>query len=210
MSEVRSLYTANNSRNLFGLTVLKNNHRDIRRLRKEAGYPSHHGNKVWKSSLVLMDYLKEMNLKKRPRVLEIGCGWGISSIFCAKEFKAKVTGLDIDDSVFPFYEHHAEINGVKVNTKKCSYQKASSNFLANFDLVIGSDICFWDDLEKPLFNLVRRAVNVGARVVITDPGRAPFNQMAETCQQKLNGLFDAWVVPAPHNCSGYFVDVQPA
>ena len=198
---------ANNSRNLFGLTVLKNNHRDIRQLRREAGYPSHHGNKVWNSSLLLIDYLNEFPIQKKSRVLEIGCGWGITGIYCGKQFKARVTGLDIDDSVFPFLEHHAEINGVSVDTLNLSYEKVTGKILSEFDVVIGGDICFWDELSKPLFNLAKRAKKANTRVIITDPGRPPYTEMAERCCAKLGGSLEAWSVPEPHNCSGFVLDV---
>ena len=39
-----TVYTPNNSRELFGLITLKNNHKSIRGLRKALGDPSHHGN----------------------------------------------------------------------------------------------------------------------------------------------------------------------
>lgn len=200
-------FTSHNSRKLFGLTVLKNNHKDIRRLRREAGYPSHHGNKVWNASLLLMDYFKEQPLPQGCRVLEIGCGWGITAIYCAKRFKGEVTGLDIDASVFPFFHHHATINGVTVESVRCSYQRATQEFLAQYDVVVGGDICFWDDLSAPLYNLLRRANKVGTRVILSDPGRPPFQLMAERAQSKLGGELFSWAVPAPHNCSGYVLDV---
>lgn len=200
-------HTSATSRNLFGITVLKNNHRDIRRLRRETGYPTHHGNKVWNASLTLMDYLSEFPLEKRLRVLEIGCGWGISGLFCARSFDANVVGLDIDASVFPFMQHHAALNGVAVENVRGSYQSLTKAYLSQFDLMIGADICFWDDLSAPLFNLIRRAQKSGVRTVLTDPGRPPFTQMAERCCDILGAELEPWAVPEPHNCSGYVLDV---
>ena len=49
--------------------------------------------------------------------------------------------------------------------------------------VIGSDICFWDNLVKPLKLLVNRALENGTkRIVITDPGRPPFYELCDHCQ----------------------------
>lgn len=199
--------TPTTSRNLFGVTVLKNNHRDIRRLRRESGYPTHHGNKVWNASLILMDYLGEFPLESPLRVLEVGCGWGVAGIYCAKRFGCEVTGLDIDAGVAPFMHHHANLNGVQVEVVCGSYQRVTGAFLAGFDLLIGADICFWDELSAPLFNLVRRAHKAGVRCVLTDPGRPPFTQMAERCCAKLGAELESWAVPEPYNCSGYVLDV---
>ncbi len=196
-----------NQHTLFGIDVFKGNHREIRRLRREVGSPSHHGNKVWKSSIILMDYLSDCDLPPGCRVLEIGCGWGIAGIFCAKQFGCRVTGSDIDASVFPFMHLHASLNGVEVSTLHSSYEKLTGAMLSQFDLMIGSDICFWDHLEKPLFNLLRRAAKAGVRTVLTDPGRPPFTAMALNCADRLAAELHGWAVPAPHSCSGYVLDV---
>lgn len=195
------------SRELFGLTLLNNRHKDIRALRREHGYPTHHGNKVWRSSLLLMDYLQEFPIPKKARVLEVGCGWAVASLYCAKHFKARVTGLDLDASVLPFAEHHAKVNGVAINTVCQSYEKVTAKMLGEFDVLIGADICFWDELSGKLYNLVRRAHRAGVRSIITDPGRPPFTQMALKAEEKLEGVIEPWFVPHPHNSRGYVLDV---
>lgn len=195
-------------REAFGLTIFKNGHPEIRRLRKETGMPSIHGNKFWKSTYLLMDYLKEYPPKKRARVLEIGCGWGLGGIFCAKEFNAKVTSLDADSAVFPYLEAHAKENGVKVTTWKCRYEKVRKEDLKNFDLVIGADICFWDQMVKPLYNLTKRAHDCGVRLVMTDPGRPTFQELAEKAETKLGSFYDNWCTPAPYNASGIILDTE--
>lgn len=197
-------------RRAFGLRILKNGHPDIRKLRKQAkNIPSIHGNKFWKSTFLLMDYLTEFPPDKKAKVLEIGCGWGLAGIFCAKEFNAKVVSLDADDAVFPYLEYHALINGVKAKTWKCRYENVRKEDLMDFDLVIGADICFWDSMVKPLYNLTKRAHSVGTRVVMTDPGRPTFREMSERAMNKLNAHYDNWVTPHPHNATGLVLDMDP-
>ncbi|WP_226702936.1 class I SAM-dependent methyltransferase [Microbulbifer elongatus] len=198
MAESHSL-----SRQMFGLTVRKNAHPDMRRLRREAGDASLHGNKFWKSSCLTMDYLQKHPLKKGARVLDLGCGWGLGGIFCAKEFGAKVTSLDADPSVFPFAEYHAELNGVSINTWKCRYEKVTEAALTEFDAVIGTDICFWDKLEGLLYNLTRRALRAGVgRVMLVDPGRSPFRRLAERAEEKLDAQYFEWQTQRPMKASG--------
>lgn len=194
----------------FGLTILKNGHPDIRKIRKVSGAPEIHGNKMWKSTLLLMDYLKEFPPPKKAKVLDIGCGWGLAGIYCAKQFKANVTSLDADDTVFPYLLHHAEINEVEVKPWKCRYEDVRKTDLREFDLVVGADICFWDSMVKPLYNLVKRAHQVErTRVVITDPGRPTYQAVAEKCVAKLGAGYDDWSVPHPHNASGLVLDLDP-
>ncbi|WNO07712.1 class I SAM-dependent methyltransferase [Teredinibacter sp. KSP-S5-2] len=195
-------------RSAFGLRILQNGHTDIRRLRRQTDSPKIHGNKVWKSSFLLMDYLNEFPPEAGCKILEVGCGWGLSGIYCAKQFQAQVTALDADSSVFPFLQHHAEINGVEVETWKCRYEKVRKQDLAEFDMVIGADICFWDSMVNPLYNLVRRAYQVGhVRVVLTDPGRPTFREMAERSVDNLEAVYENWAVPAPYNASGIVLDI---
>ncbi|MFT5793211.1 MAG: 2-polyprenyl-3-methyl-5-hydroxy-6-metoxy-1,4-benzoquinol methylase, partial [Saprospiraceae bacterium] len=85
-----------NQRTAFGVKILNSNHTEIRRLKREGHVAELHGNKFWNSSFLIMDYLKKHPLKKGVRVLEIGCGWGLLGIFCARQFDAKVTGIDAD------------------------------------------------------------------------------------------------------------------
>lgn len=204
-------------RDVFGVKILSNSHPEIKKLRKETGYPSIHGNKFWKSTYLLMDYLREFppvrlkakRGKRHLKVLEVGCGWGLGGIFCAKEFSADLTALDADPVVFPYLEHHAILNEVDVTTWCCRYEQVKKADLDSFDLVVGADICFWDEMTKPLYNLTRRASQVGTRVVITDPGRQPFQDMAEKAVDKLGATYENWSVPHPHNSSGYVMDYDP-
>lgn len=194
---------------VFGLTVLQNSHPDIRRLRKQTGTPAIHGNKFWKSTYLLMDYLRESPPEKGAKVLELGCGWGLAGIFCAKAFDAEVTSLDADPLVFPYLHHHAQINGVEVTSWQQRYEKVTKKHLDAFDLVIAADICFWDEMTKPLFNLVRRAHQVGGtRVVMTDPGRDPFREMATQCAQKLGATYDNWFCLPPYKATGLVMDIS--
>ena len=199
----------NNARNVFGITVLKNNHPDIRRIKKQVGTATIHGNKFWNATSLMIDYLNASPPKKRWRILEIGCGWGISGIYCAKHFQGQVTALDADESVFAYLQHHAQLNGVTVTTLKSRYEKVTVDMLSQFDMVMGSDICFWDEMSKCLFNLINRSYKAGVqRVVMTDPGRPPFRIMAERCVDKFDALYDNWSVAHPYNTSGLVLDIK--
>ncbi|WP_111642771.1 class I SAM-dependent methyltransferase [Marinimicrobium alkaliphilum] len=198
------------SRTAFGLTMRKNTHPHMRRLRRQLGEADIHGNKVWHSSLLLMDYLKTIDMEPGLRVLEIGSGWGLSGIFCAKRYDAQVTALDADPKVFPYLAYHAALNGVEVETWDCRYEKVRKKDLEPFDLVIASDICFWDSLIKPLQGLINRAHQVGTRVIVTDPGRPTFTAVAEWCEAKFDAYHTPWEMKRPQAMVGYILDCDPA
>ena len=103
-------------RQAYGLTVLKASHKKIRQLKRNHE-PEIHGNKLWTSSWLIMDFLEQQGLSKKPRVMEVGCGWGLAGIYCAKRHGASVVGIDADENVFPYLDLHAEVNGVKLERK---------------------------------------------------------------------------------------------
>lgn len=132
-----------------------------------------------------MDHLKKNPPKKRLKVLEIGCGWGLLGIYCATTFNARVTGIDADKNVLAFLDVHAEINKVKVEGKKMSFQQLSVEKLKGYDLIVGADVCYWDEMTNILFNLIGRAKKAGVKqIMISDPCRPPFTELVEKCNTK--------------------------
>jgi predicted nicotinamide N-methyase len=173
-------------RQAFGLKILNANHPRIRQLKREGHQAEIHGNKFWNSSYLIMDYLKKNPLPKRSRVLEIGCGWGLLGLYCNKQFGNRVHGIDADENVFPYLDLHAEVNGLKMTTEKRTFKQLTVDYLSNFDVIMGADICFWDEMTTELYNLIRRAKKAGVRqVMISDPCRPPFTALAEKCEDAM-------------------------
>jgi len=202
--------TNNKMRRAYGLTILKSAHPDIRQLKKEGHEPEIHGNKFWNSSFLIMDYLKKHPLKNNKRVLEIGCGWGLLGMFCAKEFKSKVTGIDLDPNVAPYLQLHADINKVKMAFQKMSFQQLTVEKLKSYDVILGADICFWDEMTGILFNLIRRAKKAGVQqIMIADPCRSPFNDLADKCKDSYDDVevVEKWL-KKPVRASGEILIVK--
>ena len=168
-----------------GVTIPTASHPAIRRVKRLGVQPSIHGNKLWKSSCLLIDYLKRHPPEHRRTVLDAGCGWGIGGIWCASKLGSQVTSVDADPDVFPFLAATAEINGVSTTPLVRRFEQLTSRQLAEFDILIAADICFWDELVKPVYNLVNRAVKAGVKhIYIADPERSTFFEMAERCVDK--------------------------
>jgi predicted nicotinamide N-methyase len=184
--------------------ILKKSHKLIRRMRRNLPEPEIHGYQVWNSSFLIMDYLLQHPPKKRSKIMEIGCGWGILSVFCAEHFKAKVTATDADEHVFPYLEAHALLNDVSVKTRTARYEELSVKDLKGQQYMLGGDICFWDKLVKPLFSAISNAREAGVKcIIIADPGRSPFHKLAKRCKKQWGDdveLVD-WSCEEPKNMS---------
>ena len=195
----------------YGIYLLTSQHRLIRRL-KRAYEPSIHGNKAWKASFLMMDYLLHNPPRRGVRMMELGCGWGPGAVFCAHRFRAKATGVDLDTNVFPYLEVIAALNDVKVAAMEGNFNNLSTECLGRAKLVIGSDICFWDSMVKPLLDVVRRALEGGVqRFVISDPGRPTFYELADLCAKEAwRVTLKEWYAVEPSRTTGEILEVRPS
>jgi predicted nicotinamide N-methyase len=195
----------------MGLTILSPSHPDVQRLQRDTAPPSLHGHKVWPTSFVLLDYLHQRGVAPQTRVLELGCGWGLVGIACAKTFQAQVTGLDADAAVFPYLQLHAQRNGVHLATRHGTFADFTPHELAAFELIVGADICFWEELVDPLYQLVRQGVAAGvADILLADPGRSPFDVLCARCLQHGDAEVVAWATTTPVKESGHILRVVGA
>ena len=192
----------------YGIYLLRRQHRLIRRLLR-VYEPTVHGHKLWRASFLLMDYLQSNPPAKRSKIMEIGCGWGSASVFCAQRFGADVTGVDADRDIFPFLDVIAALNSVKIRPHRTHYEKLTARYLGDHELIIGSDICFWDNLIKPLRNLIARALRGGTkRIVIADPGRRTFYELADLCAKRWDVTLKEWYAVEPGRTSGEVLEVR--
>ncbi len=186
----------------YGVKLLLSSHPEVRKL-KRSNTPKAHGNKLWTSSWLLMDYFERRGFSENARVMEVGCGWGLAGIYCAKKHGAVVTGVDIDPEVFPYLLLHSEINKVKITTMKKGFGGLTGKHLKQVDVMIGADICFWNKLVKPVKRLINRALEVGVRqVLIADPGRSPFEEVAEYFVNGRRGRILDWTAKQPRRLQG--------
>ena len=198
-------------RRFRGAVMPTGSHPAIRKVKRQGVTPSIHGNKLWKSSCLLIDYLQNNPPEHCQNILDVGCGWGISGIWCAKTFGSQVTSVDADPDVFPFLQATAEINGVQTEHLVSRFENLTSKQLSRYDMLIAADICFWDELVNPVTKMVNRAVKAGVKqILIADPERAPFFEMAERCADKHCAEVVEWSTRGTIEASGAIMVLENA
>ena len=144
-----------------------------------------------------MDYLASTTQTQPKTVIDAGCGWGLAGIWCAKHLQASVASLDADPDVIPYLELTAKINGAEVTPIVGRFEDLGSDLLSATDLLIGADICFWDELVDPVIAMITTAIESGTkRIVIADPQRAPFLAVCEHILEHFGGDLIEWQAPA--------------
>ena len=141
-------------------------------------------------------------------ILDVGCGWGLGGIYCAKNHHATVTGVDIDSEVFPYLRLHAKINNVQIHTMEKCLEEITIGQLKAFNILIGADICFWDTMVESLTGLINRALEAGIQsVFITDPGRSTFKKLAKYFAKHGEGEIWNWEVSVPQVFKGQILKI---
>lgn len=191
-----------------GLTFLKASHPVIKTLKYSVGDANLHGNKVWDSSFVLMDYLLIDPIPEGRVVFDIGCGWGPTSLFLMNRFQSRVMSIDADDSVEPYLQLHGELNNLKPVFWQRKIKQLKANDLSMADTVIGGDICFWDSLGAEWKTLIKRSKKAGVRqILIADPGRQPFYDLADWAIKKYNAELWEHDITRPVKATSYVLDI---
>lgn len=202
---------ARTERRFRGVIMPTGSHPDIRRVKRQGNYPSIHGTKLWKSSCLIIDYLNRNRPEHANSVIDVGCGWGASGIWCAKKLGADVTSMDADPAVFPFLEVAAKLNGVSTTPLVKRFEKLTTRRLSQFDMLIATDICFWDELVDPVYKMVNRAVKAGVKhILIADPERPTFHEMAERCVKKHCAELIEWETHSPIKARGAIMIIENA
>lgn len=164
-----------------GVKYFTGNHPEIRSHFQSGHRPKEFGNKVWATSLVLIQYLHSHSVAfNNLRVLEIGCGWGLLGVYLAKHFQCQVTCTDLDENVLPIVQKISQLNDVTLQTKRAAFSELSQEFLQNFDLMVGAEVCYSEEVAKEISKLLVRAQKAHVQqTLIADPGRPGFRECSE-------------------------------
>jgi predicted nicotinamide N-methyase len=101
--------------------------------------------------------------------------------------------MDADPAVFPYLNAVAALNGVATQSWVSRFEKVTQKNLKGIDVLVGGDICFWDELVKPVGKMIDRAIAAGVgTIVIGDPERPTFHEMAERAIEKHGGQLLDW------------------
>ena len=121
--------------NHFGLKILRSTHPEVRRIKRTQSGHSAHGNKVWRSSFALIDYLETYPLEAKSKVLEMAVAGDYRDYMQQKKQQAYVTGIDIDSSVKPYFELQNSLNECTLKFEERNFESISQLSLNNITIL---------------------------------------------------------------------------
>ncbi|TDR23286.1 lysine methyltransferase [Marinicella litoralis] len=124
---------------------------------------------VWESSQVLAHLMDDLDTGKK-RILEVGCGIGLSSLLLNAR-GAAITATDYHPEVGEFLIGNAALNeGRKIPYLRTSWDNQNTG-LGQFDLIIGSDLLYEKEHVELLSQFIHRHAKLQCEVILVDPGR---------------------------------------
>jgi predicted nicotinamide N-methyase len=151
---------------------------------------------VWASARALCEALGDFRSEiARSRVLEVGCGLALPSLYCAK-LGADVTATDFHPEVPKFLERNIELNGSRALRYFAHDWKSDDSTLGTYDWVIGSDILYESQHPAPVARALARHCAPGGRIVLADPAR-PYLQKFSDEMRALGFVEDQRIIRVP-------------
>ena len=131
---------------------------------------------IWPSSLVLARFIDSYDINTK-RVLEVGCGIGLTSLLLNKKC-VDVTATDYHPESQTFLNRNTVLNGDKAIPFELTNWANQSDSLGRFDLIIGSDLLYEDNHIELLANFIDAHAKAQCEVILVDPGRGRKNKLA--------------------------------
>jgi predicted nicotinamide N-methyase len=124
---------------------------------------------LWDSSVTLANFMLDFDVEGK-RVLEIGCGTGLTSLLLNKR-EMDITATDHHPEAEQMLQRNTELNGdADIPFFRTGWADGEGG-LGVFDLIVGSDILYDREHLELLAGFIDLHINEAGAVVIVDPNR---------------------------------------
>ena len=137
----------------------------------------------WPAGLALAGYLQEQLLQFREkRVLEIGCGLAIPSLFLAKN-GVDVQASDLHPDVPVFLSRNLKKNAIS-SLVFLNIDWRTERIEGHYDYLIGSDFCYDQKTPELLSAFLKEFLVVNRVAIFSDPGRPYWESFLYNLKEK--------------------------
>lgn len=155
---------------------------------------------IWPSAVGLVEFISTLFPLRfeELRVLEVGCGLALPSLYLAKK-GAQVTATDFHPEVPVFLKKNIELNRVKtLRFENMNWTENAEALPRNllYDWVIGSDILYESQHPEPVARALASFVKPAGKILLADPAR-PYLQRFSDSMKSLGFLEKSTVIRVP-------------
>jgi predicted nicotinamide N-methyase len=134
------------------------------------------------------------------RILEIGCGIGLSSLVL-KQRGADITASDHHPLAEEFLRHNTDLNGLPPIAFHNAPWAGPNPTLGLFDLIIGSDLLYERGHPGLLAGFLARHAKQTAQILLADPGRDRCGQLSSRMALQGYRRTEKWMAFAPSDAA---------
>lgn len=137
---------------------------------------------LWPAAIGLARWLWDGPELKGKKVLELGCGLGLSGLVAGLK-SGEVTQTDYIKEALEIAKDSAVLNGLN-NITQAIADWRDFQIEERFDLIIGSDIIYHPNLHHYLMNIFENNLQLQGSIIVSDPGRKDGQNFVNKLQQK--------------------------
>ena len=125
---------------------------------------------LWPSSIALARHLERMDSLESLRVLEIGCGFGVSGIV-ASQGGGKVLFTDYEREALLFAQYNALQNGCIEGASFVQMDWRAPCLKGQFTRILAADVIYEERNWKPILALIQEYLAPDGTAIIAEPNR---------------------------------------
>jgi predicted nicotinamide N-methyase len=176
-------------------------------------YPPYFG-QIWPSARGLTNYLAlmlaagELAIAAQPRILELGCGLAVPSLWLAKAGFLHLEASDCHPDVPIFFRNNCRLNQLVHPPRYVEASWAKRRDVGGqFDWIVGSDIVYERSFVDDVSATLVANLKPGGRMVIADPGRPHLQEFV--CAMQARGfVVDLHAVGAEEHGEIFVLDMR--
>lgn len=134
---------------------------------------------TWPAAFGLAEYLLLNQHATGIRILELGCGTAAPGI-ALERAGARVVCTDYDPLAIAMARYNAQLNGC-CSIETCFLDWYRPNLKGCFDLLIGSEVTYFEKSFMPLIAVLKRYTSPNGRIVLSDQGRPQMKLFLKMC-----------------------------
>ncbi len=126
---------------------------------------------LWEASIGLARHVEDIGTAlKDARILEIGCGFGLTGIVACR-MGAKVVFTDVEQDALRFAHHNADQNGVKENADFVQMDWNTPCFNNKFRYILAADVIYEEHHWEPIVTLFQNYLVPNGIALLSEPNR---------------------------------------